>query len=101
MIYFFSKDEQLLALETIQHFNHLLNGYWLHFHWFEIVKAVKLNTGLYLVSWLRMSGVIFALPKCLHHGVYRDPSPLFFTLNVSKPRYVKEAYHSDSTNKKF
>jgi len=100
MIYFFSKDEQLLALGTNQPFSHHLNGYWLHFHWLEIGKAVELNTRLYLVSWLRMSGIIFALSQCLHRDVHRDPPTLYFILNVSKPRYVKEAYHSISSSKK-
>jgi hypothetical protein len=61
-----------VTLGTIQPFSRPLNGYWLHLNWIEIGKTVKLNTRLYLVSWLRISGVIFALPQRIHHGVHRD-----------------------------
>jgi len=63
MIYFFSKYKQLLALGTIQPFSRPLNGYWFQFNCLEIDKVVKLNTWLYLLSWLRMSGVMFAIPQ--------------------------------------
>jgi len=87
MIYFFSKDQQLVALGTIQPFSRPLSGYWLQFNWLEIGKAVKLNKRLLLVSCLRVSGVIFSLRQFLLHGAHRDPLALYFILKISKQLY--------------